>query len=230
MKNCENCGVGHDGDYGSGRFCSNTCARSFSSKKFKITTKKLKCSYCDKILVVDSRSGRVTCDECKNTRHKKVCPTCGDEYSTIRSHQIYCSNTCKNNHPDMIKKHRDNAKKQKFGGHTSKKSVKYECKDGTLVYLQSSYEHCVAIDLDRNNIKWIRPEPLLWVDSDSIEHRYYPDFYLVDYDVYLDPKNDYLIIKDEYKIHSVSVQNNVIVLILNKEQLSWNEISKHILV
>lgn len=32
MKICENCGNPHDGSYGSGRFCCQECARSFSSK------------------------------------------------------------------------------------------------------------------------------------------------------------------------------------------------------
>ena len=31
--NCENCGDEHDGQYGSGRFCSSKCARSFSTKR-----------------------------------------------------------------------------------------------------------------------------------------------------------------------------------------------------
>lgn len=31
MKKCELCGGAHDGSYGSGRFCSQTCARSFST-------------------------------------------------------------------------------------------------------------------------------------------------------------------------------------------------------
>jgi len=31
--NCETCGKNHTGDYGSGRFCSTVCARSFSSKE-----------------------------------------------------------------------------------------------------------------------------------------------------------------------------------------------------
>ena len=30
--NCENCNASHSGVYGSGRFCSNTCARGFSTK------------------------------------------------------------------------------------------------------------------------------------------------------------------------------------------------------
>jgi 5-methylcytosine-specific restriction endonuclease McrA len=29
---CENCGIDHDGSFGSGRFCSSKCARSFSTK------------------------------------------------------------------------------------------------------------------------------------------------------------------------------------------------------
>ena len=32
MKKCENCQKSHNGEYGSGRFCSNVCARSFSTK------------------------------------------------------------------------------------------------------------------------------------------------------------------------------------------------------
>lgn len=33
---CENCGKQHDGDYGSGRFCSVKCARCFSTKKTRL--------------------------------------------------------------------------------------------------------------------------------------------------------------------------------------------------
>lgn len=32
MSNCENCENEHDGEYGSGRFCSSKCARGFSTK------------------------------------------------------------------------------------------------------------------------------------------------------------------------------------------------------
>lgn len=33
MKRCENCDLEHNGNYGSGRFCNDKCARSFSTKK-----------------------------------------------------------------------------------------------------------------------------------------------------------------------------------------------------
>ena len=65
---------------------------------------------------------------------------------------------------------------------------------------------------------------LKWVCNENITHRYYPDFYLPEYGVYLDPKNEYLIKKDQTKIRLVQEQNQVRVIVLNKSQLSWSEV------
>jgi hypothetical protein len=118
---------------------------------------------------------------------------------------------------------RQAAMKNNLGGHTSKLRLSYKG-----VILQSSYEIEVAKSLDENSIKWNRPSPINWIDKNDIIHRYYPDFYLEDYDVYLDPKNDYLIKKDLDKIKRVCEQNNVRVIVLNKDLLSWNLILKKI--
>lgn len=120
---------------------------------------------------------------------------------------------------------REHAIKNKLGGHTSKKRIYYLMKNNDFVYLQSSYEVEVAKQLDANNIMWIRPKPLLWIDDNNMEHRYYPDFYLIDYNVYLDTKNDYLIKKDKKKIESVCKQQNVRILVLSVDMLSWNRIN-----
>lgn len=63
MNICENCGIEHSAEYGSGRFCSSRCARGFSTKKNrkeinkKVSTKltgfghlpvTLVCKYCGK--------------------------------------------------------------------------------------------------------------------------------------------------------------------------------------
>lgn len=112
------------------------------------------------------------------------------------------------------------AKLNKLGGHTSKKRVKYK-----NIVLHSSYEQKVAEQLDQNNIRWNRPNPLKWIDVNGIEHRYYPDFYLLDYNIYLDPKNDYLINKDQDKIKRVSEQNQVKVIVLDKNNLTWEKIN-----
>lgn len=123
-------------------------------------------------------------------------------------------------HSDEFKtKQRANAIKNNLGGHTSKLRLSYKG-----VVLHSSYETQVAKSLDENNIKWIRPSPIKWLDKNDKEHRYYPDFYLIDYDVFLDPKNDYLILKDAEKIKRVCEQNNIRVLILDKDNLLWNKI------
>ena len=49
----------------------------------------------------------------------------------------------------------------------------------------------------------------MWTDKDGNKRRYYPDFYLPDYNVYLDPKNRYLIKVDEYKINRVIKENGI---------------------
>ena len=98
------------------------------------------------------------------------------------------------------------------------------------VVFQSSYEMQVAISLDKNNIRWQKANRLSYVDNHNIKHYYTPDIYLIDYDTYLDPKNDFLIeninphfgYMDTEKIDWVSKQNNVKILILNKNQLDWN--------
>lgn len=66
----------------------------------------------------------------------------------------------------------------------------YLQKDGNVVLLDSSWEEALAIRLDELNIQWIRPDSVNWVDNNGKSHNYFPDFYLVDYDLYLDPKND----------------------------------------
>lgn len=96
------------------------------------------------------------------------------------------------------------------------------------VWLESSYELRVAQDLDANYISWKRPEYLIWFDQRGQERKYFPDFYLPEYDVYLDPKNSYLIEQDEYKIESVRKTHNVNILVLDSNHLSWDKI-KHLL-
>lgn len=100
------------------------------------------------------------------------------------------------------------------------------------VKLDSRYELEVAKSLDENSIEWTRPNYLIWQDDSGRKHRYYPDFYLPKYNVYLDPKNDFLIncatkrfcITDVEKISKVSEQNNVKIVILDKNNLNWQNI------
>ena len=116
---------------------------------------------------------------------------------------------------DYINKMSKLAFNTKLGGHTSKKSIYYTKKDDTIVYLQSSWEEKLAILLDTLCIEWTRPNPLMWIDASNKSHRYYADFYLIKYDVYLDPKNSFLRCKDKDKIEKVQIQNNIKIVILD---------------
>jgi len=127
------------------------------------------------------------------------------------------------------KKLSQHAIRRQLGGHTSKMQIYYHMKNGSEVYLQSSYEIKVAESLDKNSIEWSRPTYHLWNDKNNISHRYYPDFYLPEYDVYLDPKNNYLQIKDEEKIKQVCIQNNIRIIVLSETELEWNTIKEKIL-
>lgn len=111
-----------------------------------------------------------------------------------------------------------------FGGNKTNSAYGwYKSPTAGKVWLESTYEHRVAIELDQNNIPWIRPKSLPYFDG-TTNRRYFPDFYLPTLNVYLDPKNDYLIEKDRNKIGAVIAQNNVRVVVLNKNQLSLTSI------
>jgi len=74
----------------------------------------------------------------------------------------------------------------------------------TEVLLESSWEVEVAEKLDNLQIVWKRPDPIVWNDNEDCEHYYYPDFFLPNYNLYLDPKNPYCMDRDEEKMKKVS--------------------------
>ena len=84
--------------------------------------------------------------------------------------------------------------KNGYGGICKRKLIEYK---GTV--LESTYEYTVAVSLDENNIKWMKTSrkdfKFPYSDPEGVTNYYTPDFYLPDYNVYLDPKNDYLISK-----------------------------------
>lgn len=56
--------------------------------------------------------------------------------------------------------------------------------------LESSWEEKLAIFLDSENIAWSRPSYIrYYMPNESKSRLYYPDFFLIDSGLYLDPKN-----------------------------------------
>lgn len=73
---CENCDLTHDGSYGSGRFCSNKCARCFSTKARRLE-------------INTQVSKKLT-----KPAITKQCDVCQANFETKLSKQICCSKIC----------------------------------------------------------------------------------------------------------------------------------------
>lgn len=66
----------------------------------------------------------------------------------------------------------------------------YKDINGNIILLDSSWEEALAKRLDEQKILWVRPvTPIEWIDGNNIVHNYFPDFFLPEHNLYLDPKN-----------------------------------------
>jgi hypothetical protein len=112
----------------------------------------------------------------------------------------------------------------KIGGYRANagRSKKFKVTDsfGKTVCLQSSFELKCSEILNNLSIQWIRPKSLKYNNKN-----YFADFYLLDYDIYLDPKNNYKAKIDKEKINAVMQQNNVKVFILLEENITQEYIA-----
>ena len=204
-------------------FCSQSCAAKYNNirrvrnrwKKVTVVTKtpwitikiprkpKPKLLYC-----------RVYFGECKG---------CKIMFSAEmkRQKKKYCSDKC------VRKKLSDTAKNNpKMGGNKNTRAFGwYVSPSAGRVWLESSYEAKVAESLDSNKIVWSRPHGLKYILNEK-QQTYYADFFLRDDNVYLDPKNSFLIEKDKDKIQAVRIQQNVRILILTKDELDWTNIQQ----
>lgn len=94
---CENCGNEHDGSYGSGRFCSLHCRKSFIAKKVKNRSHARhntspygtwKCKYCLEVFLT-----RKSLKDHMHKFHKHECIHCGQKFDKscqLGSHVIHC--------------------------------------------------------------------------------------------------------------------------------------------
>jgi len=103
---CENCGLEHNRSYGSGRFCSEKCAKSYSTKNESKKLKEANCIICGRKIHINKRASTKTCkcEKCQKLHHKpsdlKICKICGKKYYK----QDGCSNQfCKNHNLNGFK-------------------------------------------------------------------------------------------------------------------------------
>lgn len=99
-KLCEYCNKEHQGKYGSGRFCSQSCARASAGLNSKNKTKRVQCVKCGHSFEVKLRSSQNVCYQCKQKQNTKTlyCNNCGIAFQYIihRKNQIprFCSKSC----------------------------------------------------------------------------------------------------------------------------------------
>jgi hypothetical protein len=115
------------------------------------------------------------------------------------------------------------AKERGLGGYQplAGRSKKFYVLDsfGKKVCLQSSFELRCSELLNELKIKWIRPTALKYDNKN-----YFADFYLPEFNLYLDPKNNYKAKLDQTKIDKVKEQNNVKIVVLLEEHLTLDYI------
>lgn len=87
--------------------------------------------------------------------------------------------------------------------YTIKNGIKSKQTMYNNVPLDSSWELTIATLLDQCSIRWIRPKYIKY-NIDNKSRRYFPDFYLPEYDLYLDPKNPYGMKTDSEKMKAIS--------------------------
>lgn len=73
----------------------------------------------------------------------------------------------------------------------------------------------VARYLDNNNIKWIKPTNFFQYIWNGNIHKYFPDLYLVDYDIYIEVKG----YERERDLMKYQVVDNLIVIKYDKISL-----------
>lgn len=175
-KICPKCGLKFEIEKFDRKFCSRKCAnsRSFSDiTKQKISEK----------LLGEKGSGYID----GRTLQHKFCKKCGVEISRGSS-LGYCK-LCFHSSEEYKKKISESVK-GKTGGYREG-SNKFKGGYYKEKHFDSKFEIEVAIFLDKNDIKWIRNTKRMYFDWEGRKTYYIPDFYLIEFDTYLESKGYY---------------------------------------
>lgn len=169
MISCEKCGIGHDGKYGSGRFCSSKCSRSFSTSKAReeINIKTAK--------TLASRTERI----------EKTCPICFSSFRVTKGKigKKTCSRRCGsrlgNSRPDLREKRSIARTQAIIDGKTNFKSIKctYLFKEAQI-RCDSKIEYACLnyFETVHNAVSMRRCPESIEFDDNGQKRRFIPDF------------------------------------------------------
>ena len=201
--------------------CSN-CGKIFYRSKGDIVSVNNFCSHsCSAIY---NNKGRIMSDETKNKIRKKlkksynkICPCCNKEFITSRKDKIFCDKNCWKNYNklkkknDYIKPKRKNyyIKKdsdiENRGGYREKGG---RCKQYEYINIYNEKmmlnkeEIIVAEYLDKLKLKWNRNKKgFKYFDLDNKIKKFYPDFYIKNYNFYIEYKGFPYLVRAIYDTH-----------------------------
>jgi len=135
-----------------------------------------------------------------------ICVMCGEKFSRIVKNNVEIRKTCSEKcYSKLVSQWSRN--NPKCGGKLGYRRFPYRG-----YKMDSRWEVALAKWMDSEGIKWDRSRKrhmLIWVDENGDERKYFPDFYLPDLNIYLDPKNDYYLQRDLPKLKYVMNAYNV---------------------
>lgn len=234
-----------------GKYCSLSCG---TAHRNAITQEKRLCEYaanpslckcCGKVLPYKNRKNKFCSTSCaaivnnakkdysiiKSGPAKGCLPTNYAPYTKVKQCSICgkyhskkgrtCSTACFSQQLSI-------SVRGKTGGNRDLNLPGIDC-DGNNFYYDSQWEVTLAKSLTANNIHWVRPSKFILSDGRS----YTPDFYIPEYDIYIDPKAkrpDYYR-KSILKIEMFEQEYNKKCLVIsNLKLLSWAQIQTMLLV
>lgn len=200
---CERCGKIVEQPFGSGRYCSRTCANiRIKSEETKEKVRKA---------VLKAIKPKQDLRESIYYKNPNHCKCCGKILKYSKRHHFFCSDKCEN----LIRS--EWAKKRHLGGitkgHGSGIAGKYKG-----IRCDSKYELAYLVYCLENNIKIKRnKKSFKYLSYDAKIHNYYPDFYLENSKTYVELKGYYQS-NTPYKVKAMQEQN------INFKILYWDDI------
>lgn len=169
---CHNCNSALSFDKKQNKFCNHSCATKYTNIH---NTRKHGHS-----------KGFVPTCPTRPTRPKytpvSCCVICNVWF---RGKNKTCSRQCKSQLISKLARANPNC-----GGHRNSHRTKAVDSFGSICTLESSYEVRMASLLNELRVAWQRPSHFYYTASDGKHRRYHPDFFLPQYNIYLDPKTN----------------------------------------
>ncbi|MNB84573.1 hypothetical protein D3C81_804320 [compost metagenome] len=208
MKKCENCGLNHSGDFGSGRFCCLKCARAFSTKNKR-----------------SEINEKVSVKMTKNkTLYSKTCIWCKKKFEAPYKSKKCCSIKCANSKNGSVSKPNNGGLRD--GGGKSKQ-IEYKSSVAGSMKLNND-EIRIAKILDNLNINWERNKTgFPYVDELGNKRKFYPDFYIRDFNFFVEYKG-WVDSKMKHKMNNAQSLTNFNLLIIYGHDKRYKDLGLNI--